>query len=392
MTACPCLNNGQCVLNNYTLNYFCVCSDCTGGEYCEDVYSYVQYLISSSISVEILLHESPSTRMALKILFIFLFSLLTGLSFVNNLLTLLTCFIRKIRITVCGIYMILYCIISLLCIIFIEILAFVVLFYNNDLKEHPLIYCTFISIFLNFAHAMCQWICALIAVERVLIQYCVVSLYRRRIYAVICLVILFLFIGSGSALSAAGRSVGKNPVLSTSYVCSFDRYSNKHFKTAHQVIGSMYAQFVIPWFLSLVSVVLTLIHLIRHKIAFTDLERNSWFSLIMQQISKHKDFFVSPLINIIFSFPENLVVNIVGEYCVAKSVQRLYLRLHIAFDFLLFMPLILTFFIYIYPSKVYMSLFRELQIVKWIKLKIRCCCCPTASNMVKEISEEQIVE
>ena len=258
MSACPCLNNGQCVMNNHTLNYSCICSDCTGGEFCEEVYSYVQYLMSSSISIDIFLQESPSTRMTLKILFIFLFSILTALSVVNNLLTLLTCFIRKVRITVCGTYMILYSIISLLGMVFSEMLAIVVLFYNNELKKHPLIHCVIMSAFFNFTHAICLWLSASIALERVLIQYSYISLYRTRKYSVICLVILFLSFGSESVIAATGYRVEESPVLSTSYICSFNQFPNEHFKTAHQVLGTMYTKSIIPLFLSFLSIVLTL--------------------------------------------------------------------------------------------------------------------------------------
>ena len=348
--------------------------------------------MSSSMSIEILLQELPSARMTLEIIFISLFSLLTAFSFVNSLLTLFTCSIRKIRITVCGLYIIVYSIISLLSVVFLEVITVVVLFYNNELKEHPIIFCTFPSAFLNFTYAICLWLTAFIALERVLIQYSYNSLYRTRKHSVIYLVILFLFLGSGSAMSATGRVVRESPVLSTAYVCSFRQFPNARFKTAHKVIGSIYTQFVIPSVLSFLSVVLTLIHLIRHKITLTDLKRNSWFPLIMQQISNHKDFFVPPIVNIICALPEEVMVNIVEKYCRDKNMQRHYLRLHIAFDFVLYMILALTFFIYIYPSKIYMSLFRETKTVKRIKLRILYHCRPIVSNTVQAVSKQQVVE
>ena len=98
-------------------------------------------------------------------------SLLTVLSFINNLLTLSTCFIHKIRITVCGLYIIFYSIFSFIGVAFLEVIAIVALFYNNELKKHPLIHCALIPAFVNLTSDMCLWLSVFIAIERVLIQF-----------------------------------------------------------------------------------------------------------------------------------------------------------------------------------------------------------------------------
>jgi hypothetical protein len=82
---------------------------------------------------------------------------------------------------------------------------------------------------------------------------------------------------------------------------------------------------------------------------------------------------------------------IIDKHC-RWILYRFYLRLHIAPDFLLYLPLALPLFIYIYPSNVYMSLCRELKIVKWIKLKICSHWCCTSSNIVEKDDDEQIAE
>ncbi|CAF3713690.1 unnamed protein product, partial [Rotaria sordida] len=111
---------------------------------------------------------------------------------------------------------------------FLEIIAIIVLFYNNELNKHSLIHCTLIPTFVNIMYDMCVWLSAFIAIERVLIEFFHYSLYRTRKYSVIFLIILFLFHGSGSVIKAFGRTVSKSPVLSTTfYVCSFNDFSNK---------------------------------------------------------------------------------------------------------------------------------------------------------------------
>ena len=393
MSGCKCLNNGQCVMNNETSNYSCVCSDCTGGEFCENIYYYVQYFMASSISIEILSKESTSTRILLKIIFIVIFSLLTVLSLINNLLTISTCWVPKIRITVCGLYIIVYSISSFIGLAFVEVIVIVTLFYNNELKKHPLIHCALLPTFLKVTYDLCLWMSAFIAVERVFIQFNYYSIYRTRKYSVIILIILFLIVSSGSGLYAVGRTIEKSPVQSTTlYACTFQHFPNENVKIAYKVMGSIYPQVVIPLLLSFLSIVLTLTHIIRHKITLNALQLNSWQSLIMQQILKHKDFFIPPLVIIICTLPEKILANACGTYCVEKTMQRFYMRLHIAFDFLLCMPLVLTFFIYIYPSNVYMNLFHEIEIVEWIKPKLLNRRTRTFSNIVEEVTDERTVE
>ncbi|CAF3265930.1 unnamed protein product, partial [Rotaria sp. Silwood2] len=180
MSECECLNNGSCMMNNQTSNYYCVCSDCTDGDVCQNIYYYVQHSMASSMLIYILLEELGFTRITLKTFFIFMLSVVTVLSFINNLITLLTCFIQKIRITVCGVYIILYSILSFIGIAFLEIIAIVTLFYNSDLLEHPLINCTLMPTFLSLIHDICLWLSAFIAVERLLIELFQYSLYRTR--------------------------------------------------------------------------------------------------------------------------------------------------------------------------------------------------------------------
>jgi hypothetical protein len=337
--------------------------------------------------INILMEESASTRLTLKFLFIFLFSLLTVVSFINSLLTLSTCFIRKIRITICGLYIIIYSIFSFIGIALLEIIAVVALFYNDELNKYPVIHCALIPMFLYLTFNIYLWLSAFIAVERLLIQLFHYSHYRTRKYAIMFLIILFIFLSSASVITALGRTVGKSPIFSTTYyVCSFNRFPNENWKIANKVISSSYVHVITPLALSSLSIVLTITHIIRHKITLTDLERNSWLSLIKQQILKHRDFFIPPLVIIICTLPERLLINIADGYCIEKSMHKFYLRLHIAFDFLLYMPLVLPFFIYIYPSNVYMNQFRKTEIVKWIKLKICSRCCRTSSNIVEGCS------
>jgi hypothetical protein len=288
--------------------------------------------------------------------------------------------------------MIVYSISSFLALIFLEMIAVATLLYNNELNKYPQLYCSILPALLYLALNINLWLSAFIAVERVLIQFEYLSIYRTRKYSLMVLIILFIFRITASVISALGRGVGKSPILTTSYVCLFNYFPNNNLSTVYKVVCSVYLDTVIPLFLIFLSVVLTLAHIIRRKIILIGLEEISWQLLIKQQISRHKDFFIPPLVIIICTLPDKTLISIADSYCIEKGMQKFYLRLHIALDLILHSPLIFTFFIYIYPSNVYRKLFQQIEIIKWIKIKQIFNRFSRNSNIVEEVNNEQIVE
>lgn len=372
-----------------------MCSACAKDEFCENIQYYVQYAMSSWITINILLEESIAKQIALKFFYIFLFSMLTLSSLINNYLSIATCFIRRIRITICGCYIILYSISSCIAFLSLQIITVVVLFYNDQLKKNSIVYCNLIPTVLYLMYYLCRWLSAFIAVERALIQFFNYSIYRTRTYATMFSLILFVFLIIVKSMETLGMTVEVSPVVPTSYVCAlnYKYFPNDNKKLTYIITNSIYLHIVVPWLLNVLSIILTLTHIIRLKIQFNDLQRNSWLSLILQQISRHKDFFVSPLVIIICTLPEILVINIVDIHCVDKSKQKLYIILH----FIHYMPLMLTFFVYIYPSNVYMSAFSEMKIIRWIKCKMLsygswCRTSIVFTGVMEETIDEQIEE
>jgi hypothetical protein len=89
-----------------------------------------------------------------------------------------------------------------------------------------------------------------------------------------------------------------------------------------------------------------------------------------QQLKIHKDFFIPPVAIITLTMPQyalNKSLNSNQGPCHNYSTN-VYLKMRIAFGFLYFLTQTIGFFIYIYPSNVYMNRFRETWMVKTVKL------------------------
>ena len=135
----------------------------------------------------------------------------------------------------------------------------------------------------------------------------------------------------------------------------------------------MYIHFVTPLTLHVLSIVCVMTHIVRRKVILTDAERCDWIKIICQQLKKHKEFFIPAILILTCTLPHVLLINLSTSHAqpsCLKSNMNAYLRLHIALDFLYYLPQTIGLFTYIYPSNVYVSQFRETWTVRRIKVAV----------------------
>ena len=147
---------------------------------------------------------------------------------------------------------------------------------------------------------------------------------------------------------------------------SVQLYSN--WELVDEIITSIYIHVVTPWFLHVLSIFFTLGHIIRHKIILTDAERTEWTKIMWQQLKKHKDFFIPPIVIIICTMPHEILASGYTTQPCVESNTSFHLRLHIAFDFLYFLPQTLGFFhLYLSVKSVFAILDRLYHIIYQIR-------------------------
>ena len=308
--------------------------------------------MGGSISVDILRQRSSEWQLALKVIYVSLATIQFATSISCNSLMIRTLLQKKIRITSCGVYLLLFSLVSLIAMNIFYIRIILTLFFNDELNRNSSIHCRLSMAISNCAQFICLWSAAFVSVERILIQCFHFSIYRSRRCAVITSLILIVLTMSASITWFIGPQTVPHPIAPTIYLCEF-RQLQSNWELVDEIITSIYIHVVIPWFLHALSILFTLNHIIRHKIILRDAERTEWTRIMWQQLKKHKDFFIPPIVIIICTMPHEILASGYTTQPCVESKLSFYLRLHIAFDFLHFLPHTLGFFIYIYPSNVY---------------------------------------
>ena len=328
--------------------------------------NYLRFSMSASMSIDILSQRILEWQVTLIVIYVSLSTLHFVTAVICNLLAIVTLFRKKIRITSSGVYLIVFSLASLIGMILLYFRIIVTLFFNEELDKNTLIHCRIITTILNFTLILCLWTGALVSVERVLIQCFKYNFYRSRKCAIIISGLLILLTAVANITTFIGWQSAVHPIVPNMRLCKFRQFP-VHWKLVDEIVNSMYIHFVTPWFLHVLSIVCVLIHIIRRKIILTDVERCDWSKIMRQQLKKHKDFFIPPILILICTLPHVLLTNLSGsntQYSCLKSNMYIYLRLHIALDFLYYSPQTVGFFTYIYPSKVYMNQFRETWVVR----------------------------
>jgi hypothetical protein len=339
-----------------------VLTTCNGTE----TKNYLRFSMSASMSIDILSQETLDWQVALTVIYVTLSTIQFLMATICNLLTIETLLQKKIRITSCGIYLLVFSLSSLIGMILLYIRIIVTLFFNEELDRNSLIHCRIITTILNLTLILCLWTGAFVSIERVLIQCYNYSFYRSRKYAITISVLLILLTAAANITAFIGWKSAVHPIVPSMRLCKFRQFP-AHWKLVDEIVNSMYIHFVLPWILHVLSIICVLINIIRRKIILTDTERCDWSKIMCQQLKKHKSFFIPPIIILTCTLPHVLLTNLGGsstQNSCLKSTINAYLRLHIAFDFLYYSLQTIGFFTYIYPSNVYMNQFRETWTVR----------------------------
>ena len=177
-----CLNGGQ-----ISLEGTCVCTaTCFVGNYCEINYNAARLPLTGAI-----IQDLPSTRDIYIVLFL-LFGL-CGLA--NNILALTTFIRERIRITVCGIYLIQLSILGLILTLVMFTYIMTIVRYKAD--TYHLLSCfglPFLSVVINDGAFLFT---AAVAIERVLIECWNFSIYGTRKHGLlVSIIIMFYACGS----------------------------------------------------------------------------------------------------------------------------------------------------------------------------------------------------
>ena len=322
-----CLNNGQCAVNIGLNTTYCQCDPCHEGIFCEnDVVKQTQF----------------DTTYVHLIIFII------GLCFsvLNNSLTLELCIdCRRIRRTNCGVYLIIYSILSLISSIFL-VADKAVEYYSNQLnnngKQYEVFHCYVGNVGYNMLVYLCIWFSSCIAFEcGLVISFDCKMTNRWRSFVTVMII---------SAI--AGGSV--TPMLL--YKCGWRNIPSL------KIARGFFVWFYISTGI-LIYVLATLLILISftRRIRQFGTENGSFIKTFLKLLRTHLFIFIPPITYAVCYIPFTIVFHkrnrdhsyfqcgiSTGEYTIKVIIEMLQ-----------GVPFIITWLLFVYPSKVYMTEFYQ---------------------------------
>ncbi|CAF2765642.1 unnamed protein product [Rotaria sp. Silwood2] len=354
-----CLNGGYCSLNGT-----CICSsDCFVGNFCEINYNAVRFPLTGAI-----LQDTLATRDS----YIGCFFLFGFIGLINNILSLITFIREKIRLTVCGIYLILLSIfgIGLTFTIFTYIIT-IVRYKNQTYKLFACHFIPFIAVALNDGVILFT---AAIAIERILIDCWNFQTQGRRTYGLIVSTIIIVYVCCSNIDEIFLRHISAD--ITGEEICTYDFDRYPIWRRIDIVFS--YTHVLIPCVIHFVSSVYVLTVIARRKIFNRGLE-NKFFHIWFEQLYINRDFFIPPICLIFCILPHAILGHLL-KICIPCS-DKSKLRLHISFVLLLFVPQMLSFILYVYPNKKYWKEFQYTIVYR----KICCYFCDRQRRLQRQI-------
>ena len=343
-----CLNNGQCVVNISMNTTYCQCDSCYDGVTCQ--------------------HRVPrQTRFDTT--YVYLIVAITGLCFsiLNNSLSLeLFIGCRRIRRTNCGIYLIVYSILSLISSI-LFVVDQVVQYYPNQLfnntEQYDIFHCYVSKIDYNTLVYLCIWFSSFVAFERASVIWRGRTAYASRWKPLITIIISFIIAGGSAA-----------PMLA--YKCGWDHIPG--LQTARYFfVGFYISTGVVTYILATVTV----LHSFTRRIQRYGVENRSFCKTFLKLLYTHLFIFAPPIAYAIGYIPYTIVYS-------TSNPDSLYFQCGIStpeflvkvlLEALMGLPVIITWLLFVYPSKDYMT---EFYLNTWsgkclakIVTFVEACCC-----------------
>lgn len=344
-----CLNGGQCVTNS------CHCSStCFLGDRCEIYYNAIDLPFSSAM-----LEDTLNAR----IIYIVVITLFVGIGLMNNIAGLMTFTRESIRITACGVYLIVFSTCTILLMIFLQISVLTVAEYDTPSFRLWSCYASpYMSLTMGY---MGIWLSVGIAVERVLIECLNMNFYGTRRHAILLSIGFFVYSIISNLPAIFARKYAPDPGGKS--ICVYDYTTSPAWKQVDTVFS--YIHIIVPCVLHLICTGCILTAIARRKIL---IHRNNHpdqrlCCVWLQQLYIHRDFLVPPLSLIVCLLPNVIHGHLIVKCAPYSSFEDL--RLHIVFIFLMHIPSVFVHLVYIYPNDSYRKEFRQ----TWF-YRVLCCC------------------
>ncbi|CAF0919287.1 unnamed protein product [Rotaria sordida] len=347
----PCLNDcsqvGICSFNDT-----CICSPCYTGNSCEINTNVIQFSLTFTMQWDIRQASLHSNFNTPGIIYTTIIALMLFMAVINNIVCLQTFLLQDIRLTNCGMLQIFYCISGLIAIVGMQLRMLTMLIFDELIQAYPYRYaaCNIIPVIVILMGTVCMWLSSILIIEFVLLECFNLSLYRSRRFSVISSIICLLLTIGTHMHEIIARHPLPDPMHPDSYSCTFA------YPLPLDIIDKILrvCHIIIPLGIQFIGSICILISITRRTLLVRD--RYDYCQVFISEFIKRKHFFVPQLFIILSNLP-HVILHLKDQCEDAPNISLL--RIHVAFNILVYLPPSMTFFIYIFPSKSYMHKFEK---------------------------------
>jgi hypothetical protein len=355
-----CENDGQCFQDrpDCPQKSLCKCQPCFYGRRCQFSTSgfglSLDMIIGYHIIPDVRVSQQPAIvqfTLALTIIF-----MVTGL--INSVLCIVTFKNKSVRAVGCGLYLLASSITTLFIVVvfglkfLILLLAQITIISNRSFLQ---IQCYSIDFILRIFLYMDQWLNACVAIERAITAIKAIRFDKKKSQQAAKIVITILSIVIVSScihepiyrrLIDEGNNDDDNDVKRIWCIVTYSSGLNVYNSAIHIF------HFFGPFIINLVSSIILITKQSRQQANIHT--QRSYKQILRQQFQQHKHLLTAPMVLVILAIPR-LIIAVVSKCMKSSDDAWLYLIGY----FISFIPPMLTFVVFIVPSKFYKKEFRK---------------------------------
>ena len=361
-----CENGGKCLQDNVKCpqTSICVCPTCFYGTHCQFRSSGFGHSLDALLGYHIQPKIGLWNQSILVKISALLTILMTGAGFLNSVIGIITFRDKNLCTNGCALYLLASSIASLLTMImfsikfWILIIAQITPITNRIFLQFQ---CLTVDILLRIFLSSDQWVNAFVAIEQAITVVQGVNFNQKKskqLAKYLILVILLFTIGTAIHEPFHRHLIDEGDEDDSRIWCIVT-YSDG-FQVYDSIINIFH--FFVPFIINLGSAIFIIIKTIRQQTVSQN--PHTYRRQIREIFQQQKHVILSPLLLVILSSP-SIIIYLVSN-CLKSAADS---EIFLAGYFMSFSPSILTFFLFILPSKLYKEEF--FQILERYKLKIR---------------------
>ncbi|UJR07191.1 hypothetical protein I4U23_011479 [Adineta vaga] len=353
-----CQNNGKCFQDTPICpkKSICSCASCFYGRLCQFTTSgfgltldnILGYYIQQNVNI---LQQSSIIQVSIGLNVI---CILIG--FINGILSLITFKNKNIREVGCGLYLFYSSITTLLIMILFALKFWILIFTQIYLIKNRLflqIQCISLDFLLRVCLNMDQWLNASVACERVMTIIKGARFVKKKSKKIAKLIIpsLLLFNILTSIHDPIYRRLinEENNDNNEKRIWCIVSYSS-HLQIFNNITNTL--QFFVPFLINLISATILLIMKTRQQSNFQT--KRTVSEILRKNYRQHRHLFLGPVLLVILAIPR-LIISFTSKCMKSNHDAWLFLMGY----FISFIPPMLTFIIFILPSKFYRTAFHK---------------------------------